>query len=296
MIGSYPVQLSNRYGVSYRRTVEVREDETATVSVAPATVTLAGVPTKSIVTLNGEDVAVSDAGLSLNLLPGRYTARLSGEWVSDEEETITVAAGTNRTVTFGPVRYGQVNLSADGEVVVQIDGTPARGTVRLPAGAHTVRARLSDDVEWAHQASFEVPYGETVRLRIPALEYSVTYRVNELVERRSVLQEDLARVNDRRRLVATGGWVSLGAGVVGTGLGVLGYVLGADAYADYQAAPDTASAAAARARLETAGLMLSIGGGISIGTLLMLMRPDDRALEEEINGIGSRIRTLEEQR
>jgi hypothetical protein len=88
--------------------------------------------------------------------------------------------------------------------------------------------------------------------------------------------------------------------VVGTGLSVWGFFLGDQAHRDYMAAEDTASAAAARDRVETAGLMLGIGGGlgglgISVGPLLLLLRPDTQDTQEQIRQIDAQIRTLEDE-
>lgn len=261
--------------------------------------TFTGAPAESTLSLNGVAVALRDGGASVELLPGRYEAALSGAWISDEQQTITVAAGASRTVTFDPARYGRLSISADEDAVVEIDGSSVDGAVRLPTGSYSLRARLRDDVGWSHEARVDVVYGRTTQLDLTGLEYSVAYRVRELGTQRSVLQEELTTVTGRRRVFSTAGWVSLGAGVVGTGLSVWALLLGDQAHRDYMAAQDTASAAAARDRVERAGIMLGIGGslggvGISVGPLMLLFRPDAEDTQEQIRRIDAQIRTLEE--
>lgn len=284
VIGSYPVRLQSRYGGGYEETVTVVEDRRVTVSVSPAAVAFTGLPAETRLSLNGAEVPVNGESAQLALLPGEYQAVLSGEWITEESVTFAVAAGETRDVELSARRFGSlavemakpIALSMAGEETLEFDLDPANAgdpgdawSSRRPVGDYTVRARLQDDVDWTFEEKATVSYANVTTLDLSELGYSETY---------------LARQMERRRgRLTTGAWLSLGTGAAGTVLGVVGYIMGRTAYADYQSATNSPSVADARARIQTAGTLVGIGGGmagggISLGSLLLLLRGSE--LEE----------------
>lgn len=298
VVGSYSVRLQSRYGASYEETVTVEEDRRVTVAVSPAGVAFRGIPVDTRLSLNGTEVPTEGESARLALLPGDYEAVLSGEWITEDSVTVAVAAGEERSVAFTARRFGAFEVRTDEPVTLRVAGEealefnvdPANAaesgadwSLRWPTGDYTVRARLADDVDWTFEEKAAVSYASITTLDLSEIGYSDMFLVQQLERRQARL--------------TTAGWLSIGTGAVGTVLGVVGYIMGRGAYADYESATDSPSVAEARARIQSAGTLVGIGGGmagggISLGSLLLLLRGAQPAREADTT--AARPEPLEE--
>ena len=312
VIGSQTVVMESRYGVAYRRTVEVAEDQEARITAPRAELSFSDRPEETELRLN--NVPVGRTVSSMELLPGSYEVTLTGDWIEPLSQTVRLSAGSASRLDLRRVELGAVEVvSADTEGVLAVLerlGDAGSGSAvpvalgeptRLPAGDYRLLARASDDLEWSTERIVFVEPRKTRRVDLGQVPYSVAYRIGALENTRADLQAALVPQVQSYDGLTVGGWVSLGTGIAGAGLAVVSYFLANTAHADYTAATITADVTAARNRYERWTTLFAVGAGvggagISLGPILWLLRPDTSELETEIGNVQRRIEELEGQR
>jgi hypothetical protein len=274
--------------VSYGRSVTVEPE----LRYRMGSVAVTDIPDSTEIMFQNKKISPDEAGRVIidEVIVGRHTLMCKNDYGVETLISVTVQEDKSAetrppagTITFSGFSGSQSIYLNDMEV-------PKQSTFELLAGSYQVTAsgkyldRISREVE--------VEAGKAVQVNFAKME------IGDLTLKRTGFLEEMESARSRRKKLAAGGWISIGTGVLGAGTAVLGYILGKNAYTDYRAAENPDAALSARNRVETAGLLLSIGSGvggvgISTGTLLFLFGPKPKRVQSRIHEIDTQIRTLE---
>jgi len=172
---------------------------------------------------------------------------------------------------------------------------------QLPMGTWFIHARLPGDVQASWNKKLLLASASDISLTIPALSYSVAFKVNELQGQRQILEEQrnlMQPARKRWKTASTIGWATAG---VGTAVSVISYFVAGQARGTYDAATTASSASAARSMVESSNTLFQAGvlggsAGILTGLLALILTPDSNPIERDIIEFDQKIQALEGQK
>jgi len=172
---------------------------------------------------------------------------------------------------------------------------------QLPQGTWLIHARLPGDSQASWSKKMLLATASDITLAIPALSYSVAYKVNELKVQRKSLEDQLNMMEPAQKSwknAGTIGWVTAG---VGTAVSMISYLVAGQARITYDAATTAIDASDARSAVESSNTLFQIGvlggsAGILTGLLALILTPDSNPIERDIKEFDQKIQALEGQK
>ena len=310
VIGTRTVIIPNPFGNSYSISAVVREGETTTITVPFGNLEVRGLPADMTITLGNRVVSAQylemfDDGLRIrNLMPGPYKAIAEGADVDTTIFSIVISPNSITRKTVSVREYGYLDIigPSGGKTVtasaVSSDGkmlTVSLGTTKIPAGHYEVSAAFSDDIDTAFLVPMRIGRGDKKRIDLSRLTYSKAFaEYSQLRDQQNMLEQQLDEITAKRRTYTISGWISLSAGMIGAIGSIVSFSYGQNAMEEYNNSVGVSSAAAARAIVELWGNLFAAfstvgGAGTSLGSLLLLLRPTGKDLEQHIAEIDTQM-------
>ncbi len=313
-IGERVLRFESPFDVSYETRSVVQEGGRTSLLARAGVLMLRDLREGTELTLNGRPVPSGshDAReISLSVIPGEYEVAAHGEWIVPMAQRVRVEDGGVVELSLRGELGGRLvlELPPDEALRIEIEGRSlAEATsfesvsdpavVVLPPEEYVVRARRASDIDWAFEEPVSLEARRERFIDLSRLAMSPTFQIQELRGVRTELEKVILPEIELHDFLTVGGWVSFGAGALGTGIALLGYLLADVAYTEYANATTSAAAVAAANRVDTWTTVFAVGvgiggAGVSLGPALWLFRPPIEAERRELQDIDARIRELE---
>lgn len=305
--GIHQVSIGNPFGEPFYFDLEVDEDEINEIEIPAGKLILDGIPNDSVVMIGDVDASIAQTEsdtFAYKLLPGKYNLRIGADFAEEFTTVVDVNANTvtreNIALTFygniiidigvitEPFRFWLLN-SASGDTV---NIRPGFNT--LPVGEYDFGAQFVDDYYPGIERHLIVERSSMERINLGKMDYSPEYRLESLKAFMDSLRTEQMRIENTRRTLATSSIVSLVVGSVSAVGSLASYIAGSIAMDDYKSATNSATASAARERVNIYSSLFTVtislgGSGLALSPLLWFLRPSGREVASSIASAQSEI-------